>query len=100
MRAIVKSLLPTQTVKLFSFVEQLPPLFHPSTLGGDPVVGKLIFESECMEYHHYNGHGMSSFRSAPLNGRQDWYLLEQLKKFTEGILYRIWRITVGFEGLL
>ena len=34
-----------------------------------------------MECHRYNASGEMAFGSPPLVGRQDWYLLAQLRKF-------------------
>ena len=66
---------------LANHVASLPILPTTNELGGDPVIGKTHFMELCAGCHRYNGHGEKAFRSAPLSGLQDWYILSSLKKF-------------------
>lgn len=56
-----------------------------NTLGGDPKVGKEMFLEHCAGCHRYNAHGEKAFRSAPLSGLQDWYILDTLVKFRDEV---------------
>jgi cytochrome c553 len=38
-----------------------------------------------MECHRFNGHGEMAFRSSPLIGFQDWYLVLQMEKYRDGL---------------
>jgi cytochrome c553 len=60
---------------------------HPTidTFGGDARRGLTVYHEYCAACHRYNGSGELAFRSAPLTGLQDWYLLAQLAKFRAGI---------------
>lgn len=85
MMAVAKGLDPDEQSQLVDYLESVPPIVQKSTLAGDAKVGKELFYDNCAMCHRYNGHGMSSFKSAPLNGQQDWYLLAQMGKFDERI---------------
>ncbi len=66
-------------------VASLPIVPTTNQLGGDPAVGEAHFMELCAGCHRYNGHGEKAFRSAPLSGLQDWYILDSLKKYREEI---------------
>lgn len=70
---------------LASHVAALPIVPTTNQLGGDPVIGETLFLELCAGCHRYNGHGEKAFRSAPLSGLQDWYILDTLKKYRAGI---------------
>ena len=85
MRAVALQLSDKQVSSVLAYLKTLKAHAPSPTLKGELNIGKLIYRDECMGCHRFNGHGMSSFYSAPLNGLQDWYLLEQLNKFDQGI---------------
>lgn len=85
MRAAVLALSGEQITAAIAHIEQLPAVLHEPTLEGDPERGKVLYDEHCMACHRFNGHGELAFHSASLNGLQDWYLLEQLNKFQQGI---------------
>lgn len=85
MRAAITALSEQQIAEALDFIETLPALSHPSTLAGDAERGYELYYDNCMACHRFNGHGELVFSSASLNGLQDWYLLEQLNKFENGI---------------
>jgi len=83
MASIAKPLQPEQIKAVALHVEKLP-LVVPEKReieGADVAVGQLLFYERCMECHRYNASGEMAFGSPPLVGRQDWYLLAQLRKF-------------------
>jgi len=80
--AVISEKLPVELLPdLSSHVASLPIVPTTNEIGGDPVVGKTLFMEQCAGCHRYNGHGEKAFRSAPLSGLQDWYLLDSLKKY-------------------
>lgn len=85
MRAAISELTDVQIAEAIDFIETLPAHSHTSTLNGDSERGYQLYFDNCMACHRFNGHGEKVFRSASLNGLQDWYLLEQLTKFEKGI---------------
>jgi len=70
---------------LADHVARLPIVPTTNQIGGDSVIGETLFMEICAGCHRYNGHGEKAFRSAPLSGLQDWYILNSLKKYREGI---------------
>ena len=85
MRAAISALSADEINEALDYIKILPVLSHASTLQGDAERGYQLYYDNCMACHRFNGHGEVVFRSASLNGLQDWYLLEQLEKFEKGI---------------
>ena len=85
MRLAIAELSEAQINEALDYIDTLPALSHSSTLHGNAERGYQLYYDNCMACHRFNGHGEVVFRSASLNGLQDWYLLEQLKKFEQGI---------------
>lgn len=85
MHAIAQTLTSADITTVAEIVAALPP--HPTriTMGGNPAQGRTIYQDGCIDCHRYNGSGEEAFRSAPLTGLQDWYLVAQLTKFRDGI---------------
>ena len=85
MHAIAQTLSPTDITTAAEIVAALPP--HPTriTLDGRPARGRIVYLDGCIDCHRYNASGEEAFRSAPLTGLQDWYLVAQLSKFRDGI---------------
>jgi len=58
----------------------------PVTLtGGDPAVGKEIYTAICTVCHGEKGEGMPVFHSPALAGQADWYLVDAVRKFRDGM---------------
>jgi cytochrome c oxidase subunit II len=58
----------------------------PVTLsGGDAVRGREIYTAICVVCHGADGKGMPVFHSPALAGQADWYLVDAVKKFRDGI---------------
>ncbi len=89
MHVIALSLTPAMKDAAASSVEQLPRFPTTNSLGGNSAKGEDLFKSSCIDCHRYNASGELAFRSAPLTGLQDWYLVAQLIKFREGIRGKI-----------
>ena len=85
MHAIAQTVRPEDIAQIAAIVASLPPQATRNTLGGDAVRGRMIYHDGCIDCHRYNGSGEEAFRSAPLTGLQDWYLVAQLGKFRTGI---------------
>ncbi|MBT6380982.1 MAG: c-type cytochrome [Opitutales bacterium] len=73
-----------ETINLLSrYIESLPPKNHRKVVRGDSEKGKLAYVS-CITCHGTNGEGNTLLKSPPLNIQEDWYLLDQLRKFAKG----------------
>lgn len=85
MHAVALTLTTDAIAAVAETVAALPP--HPTrnTLGGDAKRGRAVYHDGCIDCHRYNGSGELAFRSAPLTGLQDWYLVAQLEKFRAGL---------------
>lgn len=85
MRAISKVIDREQVRLVTEYVSKLPRHLHEPTIKADITAGRELFAERCMECHRYNGEGELAFGAAPLVGLQDWYLMNQLKKFKSGM---------------
>lgn len=85
MHGIAKTLDEEAVKEVAETIQSLKLIPMKNTLGGDAEKGAEIFKEICIECHRYNARGEKVFRSAPLIGLQDWYILSQLKKFQAGI---------------
>ena len=87
MAATAKTLAEGELVGVAAYVESLKPVVPEVTevlKDADLASGRDLFQERCVECHRYNGSGEVVFGSPPLTGRQDWYLLEQIKRFKSG----------------
>ncbi len=83
MQAIANAIDEQRLTGLAEHIEKMPIVATRNDLGGDAVAGEALFMEHCAGCHRYNAHGEKAFRSAPLSGLQDWYLLETLIKYRE-----------------
>ena len=74
-----------EILAISDFISKLPPKQPKDILkGGDPVKGKVIYMS-CMGCHGQNLEGNELLLAPPQTYMEDWYMLEQLKKFRDGL---------------
>ncbi len=67
------------------FVSELKPKQPQDTLeGGDPVRGKTLYVT-CMACHGEKSEGKKELKAPRQIYLEDWYMLEQLKKFKRGL---------------
>ena len=67
------------------YVASLPPVQPAPTLtGGDAARGQGLY-APCTGCHGLNGEGNQALNAPPLTHISDWYLLEQLKKYKDGV---------------
>jgi len=66
------------------YVENLPPVRHPSTLPGDPKAGATLYAT-CGACHGDNGAGNKDLGAPQIAGVDDWYLANELRKFKSGV---------------
>ncbi len=85
MQAIAMSLSEGQMKEVAEEISKMPLHATQNTLNGDAQKGMGVYHDHCMACHRYNGSGEVAFRSGQLVGLQDWYMLEQLEKFREGV---------------
>ena len=73
-----------KTIGLLSqYIESLPPKPYHPVVKGDAKKGSVLYQS-CIPCHGANGEGFEILKSPPLNIQEDWYLLDQLRKFASG----------------
>lgn len=73
-----------QVGEVAAYVERTRSPAPERTLGGEPADG-AAFYATCSSCHGVNGEGNRDMGSPPLVGLDDWYLLEQLRKFRRGL---------------
>jgi cytochrome c oxidase subunit 2 len=64
-------------------IASLPPQAHLLTVKGDKQRGRLIY-LQCLNCHGVKGEGKVEAKSPPLNTLEDWFQLDQLRKFKAG----------------
>ncbi len=70
-----------RTIWLLSrYIESLPPQPYQPIVRGDAENGAVLYQS-CLACHGEKGEGNEILKSPPLNIQEDWYLLDQLRKF-------------------
>lgn len=73
-----------RTISLLSrHIESLPPKPYQPVVKGDAEKGETLYQS-CIPCHGASGEGNEILKSPPLNIQEDWYLLDQLRKFASG----------------
>ena len=81
MAAAVSDLDPTiNLADLAQFIQEQHPSFSPITARGDVDRGKSIYAA-CIPCHGHRGEGNELLKAPPLAMIEDWYMLEQLRKF-------------------
>ena len=71
---------PQLWAKLAKRFESLPRPDHIKTIRGNPERGKPLY-AVCASCHGPKGQGNLAFNAPPLNVQEDWYLMDQLRKF-------------------
>ena len=66
--------------KLAKRFESLPKPDHIKTIRGNPERGKQLY-AVCASCHGPQGQGNLTINAPPLNVQEDWYLMDQLRKF-------------------
>ena len=51
---------------------------------GDAVAGKTLYVIRCASCHGARGEGKPEIQSPPVNVQEDWFLLDQLRKYANG----------------
>jgi len=65
-------------------ISSLSPKAHLMIVKGDKQRGRLIY-LQCMNCHGVKGEGKLEAKSPPLNTLEDWFQLDQLRKFKAGL---------------
>ncbi len=65
---------------LARYIEELPAKPYHPLVRGDAEKGKTHYQS-CIPCHGAKGEGVETLNSPPLDIQEDWYLLDQLRKF-------------------
>lgn len=69
--------------RLAAVISGLEPKPQANTIGGDAVMGRAHY-AVCMGCHGLKGEGNPALRAPAHKPLEDWYALEQLKKFKDG----------------
>jgi cytochrome c oxidase subunit II len=68
-----------------AFIETLPEVPIQTELSGDIRKGERIYETICGSCHGQKAKGNRLMHAPRLNGFEDWYLENQIKKFKNGL---------------
>jgi cytochrome c oxidase subunit 2 len=68
---------------LAKYIAQLPPATHLSTIKGDARAGRDLYVA-CAACHGDAAEGKRIVKGPPIYNLEDWYMLDQLKKFKSG----------------
>lgn len=71
--------------KLAVHIASLPVQRPHRTVSGDPAAGRQPYRELCAECHGAAAQGDPVKRTPPLHGFQDWYLVEQIRRFRVGL---------------
>ena len=66
------------------YIAGLPPQAHLATVRGNLEVGRHYFQI-CVPCHGPDGRGNPALKASPLAFLEDWYLVDQLRKFKSGM---------------
>ena len=66
-------------------IASLPVKRPKRTVSGDPEQGSQPYQELCAACHGNVGQGDAVKRTPPLHGFQDWYLVEQIRRFRVGL---------------
>lgn len=69
--------------RVAEYIADLPPQPHLLVIRGDKKIGKAIY-TRCIPCHGLGGEGNPAAKAPPINLMEDWYLLDQLRKFQRG----------------
>jgi cytochrome c oxidase subunit 2 len=85
MRPMSRMLADEQEVQAVAgYVASLPGVIQETTLDGDAGRGAVLY-APCIACHGPDGKGKRELNSPDLTHASDWYLLEQLHKFKQGL---------------
>lgn len=70
---------------VISYIQSLPNDPAPTTVQGNVVNGKALYEPTCGICHGADGQGVWSVSAPALSGMSDWYLVRQLQNFKSGV---------------
>lgn len=86
MRPLARTLPKEEDVKsIATYVSKLKKSELAITVEGRPLLGQKAYNSTCVACHGVDGRGNRSLNAPSLLQTNDWYLLNQLKKFKAGI---------------
>lgn len=68
---------------LAQYIEELPVQPYQPVVRGDAEKGAQLYTS-CIPCHGDRGQGNEVLKSPPLNIQEDWYVIDQLRKFASG----------------
>jgi cytochrome c553 len=75
-----------ERARVAQYIASLPPQRHLLTVRGDTVRGRVLYQMACAVCHGPTGReGRADLKSPPLTPLEDWYQLDQLRKYQSGL---------------
>jgi cytochrome c553 len=71
--------------RVAAHIAALPPQKHLLTVRGNAERGRTLYATHCAACHGERGEGKPEIKSPPLNTLEDWFHLDQLRKFQQGL---------------
>ena len=68
-----------------AYIQTLPIPDPPTTVEGDIVAGRALYESTCIACHGESAQGLTLIEAPRLSRQHDWYLVRQLENFRTGV---------------
>lgn len=85
MRPVVKQFAdPVIWKEVAELIESQAKPEHLKIIRGNPERGKVLF-AVCASCHGASGQGNKDLKAPPINVQEDWYLMDQLRKFQLGM---------------
>lgn len=85
MRPMARALMTDADIKAAAaYVARLRPPPPPATLAGDPERGRAAY-AVCLACHGERAQGNQAVAAPPLHRQADWYLVQQIAKFRQGL---------------
>lgn len=75
-----------ERARVAQHIASLPPQRHLLTVRGDTARGRTLYQAVCAVCHGATGReGRADLKSPPLTPLEDWYQLDQLRKYQSGL---------------
>ena len=74
----------SEIVALADYFSKQKPEPSLRIIRGNVDLGKILYISRCASCHGLEGKGKRDISSPPLNVQEDWFLMDQLRKYANG----------------
>jgi cytochrome c553 len=80
-----ESILQDDNRRVAAHIAALPVPEHLRVVRGDAEKGRPLYAAQCASCHGARGEGKPELKAPPVNTLEDWYHLDQLRKFKSGL---------------